>query len=102
MPETPVIKRCVDRYGRVIKSIEVEWKSICEREGCSNEARDVHHYNYERVGKERIGPDPEACITPEPDGSEVEDVLAHLMAQNDLIALCRNCHTALHAEEKII
>jgi predicted HNH restriction endonuclease len=49
-----------------------------------NVAKDVHHYNYERAGKEQIGMDPEAS------------------EENDLIALCRECHTALHAKGQII
>ena len=52
-------------------------------EECSNDAKDVHHYNYDRVGKERVGMDPEA------------------LEENDLIALCRQCHADLHAEGKI-
>ena len=121
--EPIIIRRTRDRYGRLIKFIETEWKptcehrrSICERRcardeqfgylncecRCSNVAEQVHHYNYERVGKECIGPDPKECIGPEPEESEVEDLLAHLMAQNDLIALCRECHAALHAEGEII
>ena len=51
---------------------------------CLNVAKDVHHYNYERVGKEQIGMDPEPS------------------EENDLIALCRECHTALHAKGQII
>ena len=90
--------------GRVIKAIKVEWKpiceyrrSICERRcardekfsdlncecRCSNVAEHVHHWSYERVGKEQIGMEPEAS------------------EENDLIALCRECHASLHAEEKI-
>ena len=64
-----------DRYGR---------KPICEHAECLNIARDVHHYNYERVGKELIGMDPEAS------------------EENDLIALCSECHGSLHTEEKVI
>lgn len=83
-PEPPIIiHRIRDRYGRVIESIEVGWKPICELVECSNIAKQVHHWNYERVGKERIGIDP------------VES------EENDLIALCGECHAALHAEEKI-
>ena len=83
MPESPEIRVSLDRYGRRIESIAVEWKSICEHVECLNVAKDVHHYNYERVGKELIGMDPEAS------------------EENDLIALCRECHAALHAEGKI-
>ena len=84
MPESPEIRVSFDPYGRRIESIAVEWKSICEHVECLNVAKDVHHYNYERVGKEQIGM--------EPDTSE----------ENDLIALCRECHTALHAKGQII
>ena len=73
-----------DRYGRLIESIETEWKPVCERAECSNIAKDIHHYNYDRAGKELIGMDSEAS------------------EENDLIALCRQCHAALHAEGKII
>ena len=81
--EPIIIHRTRDRYGRLIESIETEWKPICERVECSNDTKDVHHYNYDRVGKEQIGMDPEAS------------------EENDLIALCRQCHTAFHAEGKI-
>ena len=53
-------------------------KPICESEECSNVAEHVHHWNYERVGKEQIGMGPEAS------------------EENDLIALCGECHAALH------
>lgn len=81
--EPILIHRTRDRYGRLIESIETEWKPFCEREDCSNDAKDVHHYNYDRVGKERIGMEPEAS------------------EENDLIALCRQCHADLHYEGKI-
>ena len=84
MPESPEIRVSFDPYGRRIESIAVEWKSICEHVECLNVAKDVHHYNYERVGKEQIGM--------EPDTSE----------ENDLIALCRECHADLHADGKVI
>ena len=58
-------------------------KPICERVECPKIAKDVHHWNYERVGKEQIAMEPEAS------------------EENDLIALCRECHAALHAEGKI-
>ena len=78
-----IIHRTRDRYGRLIESIETEWKPTCERGECLNVAKDVHHYNYDRVGKKHIGMDPEAS------------------EENDLIALCRECHAALHAEGQI-
>ena len=81
--EPIIIHRTRDRYGRLIESIETEWKTFCERQDCSNDAKDVHHYNYDRVGKEQIGMEPEAS------------------EENDLIALCRECHASLHAKEKI-
>ena len=59
-------------------------KPICERVGCLNVAEHVHHWNYERVGKEQIGMEPEAS------------------EENDLIALCRECHASLHAKGEII
>ena len=49
-----VVKRTVDRYGHVIKSFDTKWKSICENEGCANEAKHVHHLTYERIGKEHL------------------------------------------------
>ena len=70
-----IIRQMRDRYGR---------KQICERGECLNVATDVHHYNYERVGKELIGMDPEPS------------------EENDLIALCRECHADLHGKGKII
>ena len=69
-----IIRQMRDRYGR---------KPICERGECLNVAKDVHHYNYDRVGKEQIGMEPEPS------------------EENDLIALCRECHAALHAEGQI-
>ena len=83
-PENPVIVRERDEYGRVITAIKVEWKSICEREECSNVAKQVHHWDYERVGKEQIGIEPEAS------------------EENDLIALCGECHVSMHDAGKII
>lgn len=80
IPESPVIRRTHDEYGRLIEFIETEWKPTCEHVECSQVAEHVHHYNYERVGKELIGMDPEAS------------------EENDLIALCPQCHAALHAE----
>ena len=83
IPESPIIRRTRDRYGRLIESIAVEWKPICERVGCLNVAKHVHHWSYERVGKEQVGMEPEAS------------------EENDLIALCRECHASLHAEGEI-
>ena len=68
-PENLVIKRSVDRYGRVIESIEVEWKSVCEAEGCQNEAEQVHHKSYDNIGREPL---------------------------EDLQALCKECHAERH------
>ncbi len=78
MPESPKIRVSFDRYGREIKSIAMEWKSLCEHVECSNVAKDVHHHNYKRVGKERIG------------------MKSKESEENDLIALCGKCHTSLH------
>ena len=84
MPKSPKIDVSFDCYGRRIESIEVEWKSICESEECTNVAEHVHHWNYDRVGKEQIGMEPKAS------------------EENDLIALCPECHVSMHAEGKII
>ena len=84
MPESPKIDVSFDCYGRRIKSIEMEWKPICELVECSNVAKQVHHWNYERAGKEQIGMDPEAS------------------EENDLIALCGECHAFLHNQGKVI
>lgn len=46
-------------------------------------SKDGHHYNYDRVGKELVGMDPEPS------------------EENDLIALCRECYIGLHAKGKI-
>lgn len=69
MPASPVIRRTVDKYGRVIKSIALERRPICENDGCTNEAKEVHHLTYERIGKEGL---------------------------DDLQALCRKCHERKH------
>ena len=69
MPASPIIRRTVDRYGRVIKCIAVERCPICENDGCTNEAKQVHHLNYERIGEERL---------------------------EDLQALCPKCHVQNH------
>ena len=71
---------CMMCYARLIEFIETEWKPTCERVECSQVAEHMHHYNYERIGKELIGMDSEAS------------------EENDLIALCPQCHAALHAE----
>lgn len=78
MPEFPKIRVSFDQYGRRIESIAVEWKSICELVECLNVAEHVHHWNYDRVGKERIGMESEES------------------EENDLIALCSECHVSLH------
>ena len=83
-PESPVIVYERAENGRVIKAIKVGWKPICEAEECLNVAKQGHHWSYERVGKEQIGMEPEVS------------------EENDLIALCGECHASLHAEEKII
>ena len=78
IPESPIIRRTRDKYGRLIESIETEWKPVCELVGCSNVAKHVHHWNYERAGKEQIGIKPETS------------------EENDLIAVCSECHASLH------
>ena len=55
IPENPVIRRSYDRYGREIVSIEVDWKSICERDNCKNIATQVHHLHYDTLGRENVG-----------------------------------------------
>ena len=82
--EPIIIRQMRDEYGRLIEYLETEWKPTCERVECLNVAKDVHHYNYDRAGKELIGMEPEAS------------------EENDLIALCRECHAALHGKGKII
>ena len=84
MPVSPIIRGARDRYGRLIEYIETEWKPVCERGECSNVAKQVHHWDYERVGKEQIGMEPEAS------------------EENDLIALCGECHVSMHDAGKII
>ena len=70
MPARPDIRYTVDKYGRVITWIaNVEHRPTCENDGCTNEATDVHHLTYERLGKERL---------------------------DDLQALCRKCHEQKH------
>ena len=71
---------CMMCYARLIEFIETEWKPTCERVECSQVAEHMHHYNYERIGKELIGMDSEAS------------------EESDLIALCPQCHAALHTE----
>ena len=70
MPARPDIRYTVDKYGRVITWIaNVEHRPTCANDGCTNEATDVHHLTYERLGKERL---------------------------DDLQALCRKCHEQKH------
>ena len=76
--EPIVTRKAKDSYGRLIIWYETEWKPICESPDCSNIAKDVHHHNYDRVGKERIGMKSEAS------------------EENDLIALCKQCHAIHH------
>lgn len=92
IPENPVVHRSYDQYGRLIESIEVDWKPICEREHCTNIATQVHHLHYETLGKENIGP-----YLPGP-----ENDLFHELSdddefefENDLIAICGECHKAI-------
>ena len=43
IPASPVIRRIVDKYGRVIEWIDnVEHRPTCENDGCTNEAKEVH------------------------------------------------------------
>ena len=77
--EPIIVHRTRDRYGRLIELIKTEWKTVCESHDCSNIAEHVHHHNYDRIGKERIGMKPEAS------------------EENDLIALCKQCHATHHS-----
>ena len=92
IPENPVIHRSYDRYGRLIQSIEVDWKPICERENCKNIATQVHHLHYDTLGKEKTSPFPQ----------DSENDLLHELRdeddfeiENDLIAICGECHSAI-------
>jgi len=69
IPENPIIHGSYDRYGRLIQSIEVDWKPICQREFCTNIATQVHHLHYYTLGREDI--------------------------QKDLQAICGKCHNAI-------
>lgn len=68
-PENLVIVYERDEYGRVIEAIKVEWKPICDVDGCENEAKQVHHKNYDNIGREPL---------------------------EDLQALCKKCHAERH------
>ncbi len=65
----PVLSTTVNRNGREIQFMDVDRRPICENDGCTDKAIDVHHLTYERIGGERL---------------------------SDLIALCRKCHVDLH------
>ena len=82
LPECPKVRVSVQANGLRIPFITPDSKPLCEQADCSHVAKQVHHWNYDRVGKEQIGP--------HADESE----------ENDLIALCRPCHAALHAKKK--
>jgi HNH endonuclease len=47
----------------------------CQRCGAKNKPLDVHHLNYDRLGKERMG---------------------------DLESLCRHCHDKEHGDKKLL
>lgn len=106
IPKSPKIHRVSDEYGRLIEYIDTPWKPLCELIKCTKNntenhywtynhwtydrtdkeliecpktATEVHHWTYDQVGKERIGRHPEPS----------ED--------NDLIALCRECHSEIKA-----
>lgn len=92
IPENPVIRRSYDRYGRLIQSIEVDWKPICERENCKNIATQVHHLHYDTLGRENVGhyvPGPENDLFHELRGEDDFEF------KNDLIAICGECHSAI-------
>lgn len=86
IPENPIIHRSYDSYGRLIQSIKVDWEPTCERDDCENIATQVHHLHYDTLGKERIGPLSQA--------SE-KDLLPELNDENDLIAICGECHITI-------
>ena len=69
-PEDAPVKRKFDKHGRIIEYLEVEWKPLCQKENCQNEATQVHHLHYDSLGKEDI--------------------------ENDLQALCGECHQEYH------
>ncbi len=58
-----------DGYNAIVRSIEMDWKPTCEKGDCTNEATQVHHLTYERIGAEMLA---------------------------DLQALCGECHRATH------
>lgn len=68
-PQNPTITIAYDSYGRRVESINVDWRPICELQGCRNIAVNVHHKHYDTVGKESL---------------------------EDLVALCRDCHEIKH------
>ena len=65
----PVLSTTVDRNGREIQFIDLERRPICENDGCTDKATQVHHLTYRRIGGERL---------------------------SDLKALCPKCHVDLH------
>ncbi len=69
-PEDAPFKWRLNQHGRIIEYVEVEWKPLCQKENCQNEATQVHHLHYKTVGKEYI--------------------------ENDLQALCGECHKEHH------
>lgn len=69
LPDSPKISITYDSYGRRIESMKMDWRPICEKEGCSNTAEVVHHLTYDNVGKENL---------------------------EDLQALCKTCHYLEH------
>ena len=92
IPENPVIRRSYDRYGRLIQSIEVDWKPICEWENCKNIATQVHHLHYDTLGKENVSPfsqDSESITFQELKNENDFEI------ENDLIAICGECHFAI-------
>ncbi len=60
-----------DSCGRRIEFMKMEWKPICEKEGCAHTAEVAHHLTYENIGKENL---------------------------EDLQALCKDCHYQEHPQ----
>ena len=50
----PVLSTTVDRNGREIQFIDLERRPICENDGCTDKATQVHHLTYRRIGGELL------------------------------------------------
>ena len=61
--------------GKVMDvKLETTWKAVCQKDGCSNDATQVHHLTYDRIGKEDI--------------------------MEDLQAICGTCHKNEHRSRR--